>query len=139
MKWTAKRYDAALQSALEAREVTERSGNRPAMAQSRYVLGEVRRSRTDFQQAIEEYSTAEDLQKQLRDPELGWRVLYGRGQTLEAVGKTADAISAYQNAIGIIEETRQGFPKNDTAQVTWRTVSGICQSSRTPLEARQAR
>jgi len=104
-----KRYDAALKSALEVREVTERSGNRPAMAQSRYVLGEVRRSRAEFQQAIEEYSTAEDLQKQLRDPELGWRVLYGRGQTLEAVGKTADAISAYQNAIGIIEETRSGI------------------------------
>ena len=88
-----KRYDSALQSALEAREVTERSGNRPAMAQSRYVLGEVRRSRAEFQQAIEEYSAAEDLQKQLRDPELGWRILYGRGQTLEAMGRTADAIS----------------------------------------------
>jgi len=104
-----KRYDSALQHALEARELTERSGNRPAMAQSRYVLGEVRRSRTEFQQAIEEYSAAEGLQQQLRDPELGWRVLYGRGQTLEAMGKAADAISAYENAIRIIEETRSGI------------------------------
>jgi len=46
------------------------------------------------------------LQKQLRDPELGWRILYGRGQTLEALGKRDDAIGAYKEAIQIIEDTR---------------------------------
>ena len=56
--------------------------------------------------AIEQYSNAENLQKQIRDPELGWRVLYGRGQSLEAQGKFVDAITAYKNAINIIEETR---------------------------------
>src|SRR6185437_129208 len=74
--------------------------------QCRYVLGEVQRSRAEFDKAIEQYSNAENLQKQIRDPELGWRVLYGRGQSLEAQGKFVDAISAYQNAINIIEETR---------------------------------
>ena len=101
-----KRYDLALNNALEASRIAGQSGNRPAMAQSQYVLGEVRRSRAEFQQAIEEYAAAERLQQQLRDPELGWQVFYGRGQTLEATGKTSDAISAYESAIRIIEDTR---------------------------------
>src|SRR5207248_4758699 len=63
-------------------------------------------SRSKFEQAIEEYSTAEKLQKQIRDPELGWRLLYGRGQTLEAQGQALAAIGAYKDAINLIEETR---------------------------------
>jgi CHAT domain-containing protein/Tfp pilus assembly protein PilF len=101
-----KRYDAALQSAAEARHVAERSGNRPSMALSRYVLGEVRRSRKELQQALDEYSAADPLQRQLRDPELGWRIHYGRGKTLETLGKSDDAIAAYKEAVRIIEETR---------------------------------
>lgn len=101
-----KHYESALQSALEASQVAGQSGNRPAEAQAQYVLGEVRRSRTELQKALEAYVAADVLQKQLRDPELGWRVQYGRGQTLEALGKTDDAISAYKDAIHFIEETR---------------------------------
>jgi len=104
-----KHYESALQSALEASQVAERSGNAPAMAQSQYVLGEVQRSRTELHKALEAYVAADVLQKQLRDPELGWRVQYGRGQTLEALGKTDDAIGAYKNAIRIIEETRSAI------------------------------
>src|SRR5207248_11449731 len=63
-------------------------------------------SRSKFEQAIEEYSTAEKLQKQIRDPELGWRLLYGRGQTLEAQGQALAAIGAYKDAINLIEDTR---------------------------------
>src|SRR5207244_7790984 len=37
---------------------------------------------------------------------LGWRIQYGRGQTLEALGKSDDAIGAYKEAIQIIEDTR---------------------------------
>ena len=101
-----KHYGPALQSASEATQIAEHSGNRPAISLSRYVLGEVRRSQAELQQALDQYSAAAALQKQLRDPELGWRILYGRGQTLEALGKSDDAIAAYKDAIHIIEETR---------------------------------
>jgi CHAT domain-containing protein/Tfp pilus assembly protein PilF len=100
------RPEPALQKALEANHVAEQSGNRPATAQSQYVIGEVRRAQKEFQKALEAYVAADDLQKQLRDPELGWRVQYGRGQTLEALGKADEAIVAYQEAIRVIEETR---------------------------------
>jgi CHAT domain-containing protein/Tfp pilus assembly protein PilF len=100
------RLDVALQSASEASLVAEGSGNRPAMAQARFALGEARRSRSELQVALDEYSAAETLQKELRDPELGWRIQYGRGKSLEALTRGEDAIAAYKEAVRIIEETR---------------------------------
>jgi len=98
--------ELALQKALEARRVAEQSGNRPAIAESHYVIGEARKAQKEFQEALEAYVFADHLQKQLRDPELGWRVQFGRGQTLEALGKSDEAIAAYREAIRTIEETR---------------------------------
>src|SRR5438876_860616 len=63
-------------------------------------------SRAELQQALDQYSAAAALQKELRDPELGWRIQYGRAQTLQALGKSDDAIGAYKEAIQIIEDTR---------------------------------
>jgi CHAT domain-containing protein/Tfp pilus assembly protein PilF len=107
-----KSYDSALQNASEASQIIEGSGNRPDMALSSYVLGEVRRSQGQFQEAFDQYAAAQNLQEQLRDPELGWRILYGRGQTLESQAKSDDAINAYKEAIGIIEDTRSGIAED---------------------------
>ena len=96
----------ALQSAEEANQVAERSQNLPAIAQSRFVLGEVRRSRSEPQQALAEYSMAETLQHELRDPDLSWRIQYGRGQSLEALANNDEAIAAYKDAVRTIEQTR---------------------------------
>jgi CHAT domain-containing protein/Tfp pilus assembly protein PilF len=104
-----KRYDSALENASEASQRAERSGNRPTMALAQYVLGEVRRSQGQLSAALEQYSSAQAIQEQLRDPELGWRILYGRGQALSAQDKTDDAIAAYKEAIRIIEDTRSGI------------------------------
>ena len=101
-----KHYEEALKIATEANQTAERLGNTPIIAESRYLLAEAQRHRSQLDLAIEEYSTAEKLQKELRDPELGWRILYGRGQALEAQGKNGDAIAAYKNSIHIIEDTR---------------------------------
>ena len=104
-----KRYESALEGVSEASQIAERGGNRPALALSQYVLGEVRRSQGQVQEALERYSAAHSLQEQLRDPELGWRISYGRGQALAAQDKTDDAICAYKQAVQIIEETRSGI------------------------------
>jgi CHAT domain-containing protein/Tfp pilus assembly protein PilF len=101
-----KRYESALENASDASQLAERGGNRAAMALAQYVLGEVRRSQGQLQAALEEYSSAQTIQEQVRDPELGWRIHYGRGQALVAEDKTEDAIAAYKQAIGIIEDTR---------------------------------
>lgn len=107
-----KRYQSALESASEASQLAERSGNWPALALSHYVLGEVQRMQGQFQGALEQYSSAKVMQEQLRDPELGWRIEYGRGQTFAAQDKAEDAIAAYKEAIEIIEDTRSGIAED---------------------------
>jgi hypothetical protein len=84
---------------------------------SRYVLGEVRRSRKELQQALDQYSAAGALQKQLRDPELGWRILHGRGQDAEALGKETARSHAYKEAIQIIEDTRSQIAEEQVPRV----------------------
>lgn len=104
-----KRYDLALENASAASQRAEGIGNRPAMALARYVLGEARRSKGQLAAALEQYSAAQAIQEQLRDPELGWRIQYGRGLVFATQAKTDDAIAAYKAAIRIIEDTRSGI------------------------------
>lgn len=101
-----KHYESALENASEASQLAERNGHRPAMATAKYVLGELRRSQGQLSAALQEYSAAQALEEQLRDPELGWRILYGRGQVLATQDQADDAIGAYKDAIRLIEDTR---------------------------------
>jgi len=104
-----KHYDSALPNVSEALQHAEESQNVPAIALAHYVLGEVRRSQGGFPESLEEYSAAEKINERLRDPELAWRISYGRGQTFATEGKTQDAVDAYKDAVRIIEETRAGI------------------------------
>ena len=99
-------YESALENASEGNRIAEASGNMPAMALSRYVLGEVRRSQRQLPAALDNYSSAQALQEHLRDPELGWRIQYGRGQAYDAQNKPEEAVAAYEGAISVIEDTR---------------------------------
>jgi CHAT domain-containing protein/Tfp pilus assembly protein PilF len=98
--------DLAFETALQARQLAEQAGNRPAMAQAAFGLAEARRARGEYAQALDEYSAAETLQNKLPDPELGWRIQYGRGESLESMSRNDDAITAYKQSIHIIETTR---------------------------------
>ncbi len=104
-----KRYESALKNAADAIQLAEQGDNRPAMANAHYVIAEVYRTQRQFQPALDEYSSAESIQKQLRDPEMKWRILYGRGQALAAMGKTDDAIASYESAVRVIEDTRSAI------------------------------
>src|SRR5262249_16157124 len=76
------------------------------MAQAAFRLAEARRARGEYAQALDEYSAAETLQNKLPDPELGWRIQYGRGKSLESLSRSDDAITAYKQSVHIIETTR---------------------------------
>ena len=104
-----KNSDRALADVQEANRIATKNADSPAMAVASFVLGEVRRSRGELQQALEHYSAAENLQKELRDPELGWRLLFGRGQALEALGNDEEALSDYKASVELIEQTRSGI------------------------------
>lgn len=104
-----KRLEPALEGAREADRIAKESGDRPAIALSSYLLGEVHRSRREFQLALDQYASAENLQTQLHDPELGWQILFERGRTLEALSRNEEALTAYEESIRLIEQTRSGI------------------------------
>jgi len=116
------KFDLAMQTASEATRLAEQSGNRRAAAQARFHLAEVQRARGEFPQALDEYLTAETLQNKLPDPELGWRIHYGRGKTLESMSRNDDAIAAYKESVRIIEVTRADISEEGFEQDTWRIV-----------------
>ena len=98
--------DIALRRSTEAGDIAEKNGNRPAMAFATYMHGEVQKAQGEYRQALENYSSAERLQQELRDPELGWRILYGRGQALEGLGKDDEALESYKKSVELVEQTR---------------------------------
>jgi len=103
------RFDAALRDVTEAKRVAEENGNKPAVALTRYLEGEVNRARRNFAQALEQYESAAAVQRELRDPELGWRILFGRGETLQAMEKDGEALASYKKSVEFIEQTRSAI------------------------------
>jgi len=91
------------QVALEAARAT---GSRALEAQARYGLGETARGARNYDAALGFFAEVEQLANTLADPELQWRVLYARGQVLEALQREEDAISAYRRAVEVIEQVR---------------------------------
>ena len=67
------------------------------------MLGDLLRRQGQFQAALERFSAGESKATSIGDPELQWQLAYGRGQTLEAIGREDDALAAYRHAVEVIE------------------------------------
>lgn len=55
---------------------------------------------------MQKYDAASAIEKAFADPEVDWRLGYGRGQALEGLGKLEDAVNEYKAAILRIETVR---------------------------------
>ena len=104
-----KRFDTALENVTEAKRVAESNGNKPAVALTTYLEGEVHRAHHDSAHALADYESAAERQGELRDPELGWRIFFGRGETLQEMGKDDEALASYKKSVEFIEETRSAI------------------------------
>jgi CHAT domain-containing protein/Tfp pilus assembly protein PilF len=100
------RFDAALKAGEEALQVSREQGMRLMEAEALHALAEVERRRGELESAIARYASGEELARTAGDPELGWRLAYGRGQALERTERFEDAVAAYQRAVEIIESVR---------------------------------
>jgi tetratricopeptide (TPR) repeat protein len=69
-------------------------------------LAEVRRANQHFDEALQQYSAAAEIEKVVRDPDLDWRIAYGRGQSLEKLGRDQEALTAYKQSVSVIEGVR---------------------------------
>ena len=103
---TRGRLGSAEQEAAEAGQLASSSANLPAMATAAFVQGEVSRANRRFATSLAQFESAEQAQQKLRDPDLGWRILFGRGQALQALGRKAEAVDAYKASVQLIEKTR---------------------------------
>ncbi len=99
-----KRFDEAEQQARQARETARATEARPLEAEALYALAEVFRSRGRQQEALNAFSEGTTIVT--ANPELSWRFDFGRGQSLEALGRNDEALAAYQSAVKTIESVR---------------------------------
>lgn len=97
---------SARNEAAEALRAAQRMRNPLAEAESLFTMGEVLRAGRHWGSALEQYDAASKIQRTYADPELGWRLGYGRGRVLEALGRLRDAVNQYESAVRLIETVR---------------------------------
>ena len=97
---------SAEKEAQEALETAETAKVPPAEARSRFALAEIKRSDKDYEEALQQYWGASEIEKVVRDPDLDWQLAYGRGQALEKLNRDQQALAAYKESISIIEGVR---------------------------------
>jgi CHAT domain-containing protein/Tfp pilus assembly protein PilF len=92
--------------ALDALQESKAAAIPPHEARSYYALAEVKLASGHLEDALQQYSKAAELEKTVRDPDLDWRIAYGRGQSLEKLGRDEEAVSAYKQSVVTIEDVR---------------------------------
>jgi len=100
------RLEEARQAAQEALEISRAIGARPLEAQALYALGDVARVAQAHERALQHFALGEQIAQTFGDPDLLWRLAYGRGRALEALGRDEEAVAAYREAITTIESVR---------------------------------
>ena len=100
------RTEDAIRSAQEALEISRNTGARTQESQALYALAEAERAAGRPAEALEHFSLGHSIAKALGDPDLGWRMEFGQGQTLEVLNRLNEAARAYERAAIVIESTR---------------------------------
>lgn len=100
------RYADAAQESRQALDIAAEIDSPYGVAEARYQLGELDRLQDRDQQAIEQHRAAREALPAVPDPELAWRIHYGKGLALARLGELQPAITELQQAIGYIEGVR---------------------------------
>ncbi len=100
------RLDEAFAEAGRAIEEARAIEAHPIEAEALFARAEVARTRRQNDEALRDDAAAAEIATALADPELGWRVGYGQGQALEALGRNDEAAASYRRAVALIEDVR---------------------------------
>ena len=101
-----KQLEQAAQEAKHAREIAQAIEARPLEVEALYAQAEIARVGNHHEEALRYFSSAEKLERETADPELIWRLAYGRGQSFEALQRNKEALAAYHSAVRTIETVR---------------------------------
>jgi CHAT domain-containing protein/Flp pilus assembly protein TadD len=100
------RLEEAAKESQVAVEIARTTQARVLETEALYAQAEIARSAVRHDEALKLFTSAKDLAVAIRNPELSWRIDFGRGQSLEALNRDEDAHTAYQEAIKTIEQVR---------------------------------
>ncbi|MGH9871454.1 MAG: CHAT domain-containing tetratricopeptide repeat protein [Pyrinomonadaceae bacterium] len=92
--------------AQKAADIGRATQAQPIEGEALCALGEIARSGGHHEEALQSFAAARTLGTTTGNPELSWRVEFGRGQSLESLNQNEAALEAYRAAIKIIEEVR---------------------------------
>jgi CHAT domain-containing protein/Tfp pilus assembly protein PilF len=89
-----------------ALEIARNTQARLLETEALYALAETARAAKLYDEALKRFDSGRELVLTTGSPEMSWRLDFGRGQTLEKLGRDEDALTAYQNAVKTIEQVR---------------------------------
>lgn len=102
----ARRPDLARAAADEAVATARDAGATLDEADARLAVGDAARAAGRPGDALPQYESASRLPGVAEVPDLIWRLQFGRGRALEAMGRTDDALREYVAAVELVERTR---------------------------------
>ncbi len=96
----------AANEAQKAADIGRATQAQPIAGEALFALGEIARTGGHQEGALKNFAAAREIAANIANPELSWRVDFGRGQTLESLNQNEAALAAYRSAIKTIEQVR---------------------------------
>ncbi len=100
------RLAEGLERGREALAAARRAGMRLLEARALRVLGDLDRSGGALELALDHYAAGEAIAAAAGEPDLLWRLEYGKGLALAAGGRKSEAVAALRQAVELIEGVR---------------------------------
>jgi len=105
LRETGQLEDAAAE-ARQALEIARSTQARLLETEALYALAEIARAASHYEEALTHFASGHEIVTSTANPEMTWRIEFGRGQTLEKLNRDEDALAAYQSAVKTIELVR---------------------------------
>ena len=99
-------FESAAHEAKTAADIGRATQALPIEGEAFFALGEIALASRDHEGALKHFNVATDIVLKTGNPELSWRLDFGRGRALEGLNQNEAAIAAYRSAIKTIEQVR---------------------------------
>lgn len=96
----------ATKEARQALEIARSTQARPLESQVLNTLGQIAHAAGHYDEALSHFDAGREIVASSGNPEISWRLDFGRGQTLRKLNRDEDALSAYKSAVKTIELVR---------------------------------